>query len=324
MNAILCKEYGTPDSLVWEHIDPGTPREGELLIEVKACGVNFPDTLTIQGLDQYKPSLPFSPGAEIAGLVLEVGEKVTNFNVGDRVMSGITWGGYREQVIASAHNTYVMPDEMDFETGSVFLCAYGTAYHCLVNRAQLQDGETLAVLGAAGGIGAALIQVGKLLGANVIACASTDEKLETCKNLGADELINYSKSNLKVALKSITGGHGADVVCDPVGGIYTEQALRATAWKGRLMILGFTAGDIANIPLNLPLLKGNSIVGVFWSAFAKREPEGNRANVAQLIEYFRQGKLKPHIYRKYPLRDAPLALNDLLQRRVQGKIVLIP
>lgn len=324
MKAVMCRAYGLPESLSVEEIQREAPQKGQLLIETRACGVNFPDTLTIQGKDQYKPELPFSPGGEISGIVKEIGPGVEGFAVEDRVMSGIIWGGFREEVVVSAHNTHHMPADMDYDIGSVFLCAYGTAYHCLVDRARLRKGETLAVLGAAGGVGAALIQVGKLLGARVIACASTNEKLEVCRGLGADELINYSNVDLKNALKELTDGKGADVVCDPCGSDYTEPALRATAWGGRLMVLGFTAGAIAHIPLNLPLLKGCSVMGVFWSTFCRRQPDDNRQNIRQLVRWYGDGHLRPSIYRTYPLAEAKSALRDIMDRRVKGKIVLLP
>jgi NADPH:quinone reductase len=323
MRALLCKAYGPPSSLKVEEVETPIPGVGEIAIEVEACGVNFPDTLTILGQDQYHPPLPFSPGGEYAGTVVALGQGVEEFAVGDRVLTGTVWGGMREVAVAPVRNSYKIPANMDFLTASVFLCAYGTAYHCLVDRARLQPGETMAVLGASGGVGSALIQVGKILGARVIACASTDEKLAYCTGLGADDVVNYTKEDLKTRLKELTGGGGVDVCCDPVGSDYSEAGLRATGWGGRFMVLGFTAGSIPKIPTNLPLLKGNSIMGVFWSTSTRKQPEQNRANTQRLLEFYQQGKLKPSVYKTYPLEDAPKALQDVLERKVQGKISIL-
>ncbi|MEM7104862.1 MAG: NADPH:quinone oxidoreductase family protein [Bacteroidota bacterium] len=322
MKAILCRQYGPPESLEYADIPPEKPGEGQVLIDVYYAGVNFPDTLVILGRDQYKPTLPFSPGGEISGTIKAIGPGVKGFEIGDRVFAGTVWGGYREQVVARANNTFKMPDTMDYLTASVFLATYGTAIHCLIDKANCKAGETVAVLGAAGGVGTAVIQVAKALGARVIACASTQEKLDYCKANGADELLNYREVDLKKTLKTLTDGKGVDIMCDPVGSDYSEPALRATAWKGRFMVLGFTAGLIAKIPLNLPLLKGNAIIGVFWSTFARRHPDENRKNVTRLLEMYEAGKLKPHVHKTFSLKDAPLALFEISNRKVKGKIAL--
>ena len=318
----IVNEYGSPDSLNLEEIPSVAPETGEIRVAVKACGLNFPDTLTIRGKDQYKPELPFSPGAEFSGEVVEVGVEVTDFKVGDRVFGGTVWGSMREEITLPTYNVHHIPEGMDYQTAAIFPVTYGTAYHCLVNRAQIQSGETLAVLGASGGVGMAVIQVGKALGARVIACASTDEKLAKCKEFGADHFVNYSNDDIKIALKTLTDGRGVDVVCDPVGGKYSESALRATAWGGRFMVVGFTIGEIARIPLNLPLLKGNSIVGVFWSTFARRFPQINKENFRQLAELWKEDKLQPSIYANYPFEEAPKAFEDIEERRVSGKVVI--
>ena len=318
----IVNDYGSPDSLDLEEIESVAPETGEIRVAIKACGLNFPDTLTIRGKDQYKPELPFSPGAEFSGEVMEVGADVSEFEVGDRVFGGTVWGSMREEITLPTYNVHHIPDGMDYLSAAVFPVTYGTAYHCLVNRARIQPGETLAVLGASGGVGMAVIQVGKALGARVIACASTDEKLAKCKEFGADHLVNYSNDDIKSALKSLTDGRGVDVVCDPVGGKYSEAALRATAWGGRFMVVGFTIGEIARIPLNLPLLKGSSIVGVFWSTFARRFPHVNKENFQQLARFWEEGKLHPSIYAQYPFSKAPEAFEDIEARRVSGKVVI--
>lgn len=320
MKALLCTSYGPASGLEFSEIDNPQLSEDQVLIDVSHCGLNFPDTLTIQGKDQYGPPMPFSPGGEFSGTVAEIGSAVDHLQVGDRVLAGTIWGGLREKAVASAYNVHKIPDSMEFETASVFIVTYGTAYHCLVDRARLQPGETVAVLGAAGGIGLAIVQIAKALGARVIACASTDEKLMVCKKSGADELVNYTNTDLKIALKELTGGKGVDVVCDPVGSEYSEQALRATAWRGRFMVLGFTAGQIAKIPLNLPLLKGNSVSGVFWSTFARLEPDLNRQNINALFKLWEDHKISPVVYKTYSFDLARAAFDDILERKVMGKV----
>jgi len=293
-----------------------------VVVSVKAAGVNFPDTLIIQGKYQFKPEPPFSPGGEVAGEIKEVGEGVAGFKPGDRVIAAATWGGFAQELVADADRLVRMPDEMDFVSASAFVLTYGTSYHALKDRAQLQAGETLLVLGASGGVGLSAIQIGKAIGARVIAAASSDAKLAVCKSNGADELINYASEDLRARVKAITAGRGVDVVYDPVGGAYSELALRDMAWNGRFLVVGFAAGDIPKIPLNLALLKGCSIVGVFWGAFTKNEAQKNRRNNEELMQLFVAGKVKPHIHATYPLERAAEALNEVLLKRVSGKVVL--
>ncbi|MGB8855811.1 MAG: NADPH:quinone oxidoreductase family protein [Burkholderiales bacterium] len=323
MKAMLCKQFGPPETLVLEEVPALKADKDKVVIDVKACGVNFPDTLIIQNKYQFKPELPFSPGGEVAGVVKQVGEGVTSVKVGDRVIAFTGWGGFAEEVVTDAARLIPIPDGMDFPTASAFVMTYGTSHHALKDRAQILPGETLLVLGAAGGVGLAAVELGKIMGARVIAAASTDEKLAVCKQHGADEMINYSSQDLRERIKEITGGKGVDVIYDAVGGPYTEPALRSMAWKGRLLVVGFAAGDIPKIPLNLTLLKGCSIVGVFWGDFTKREPKNNAANLRELGMWFMQGKLKPHISATYPLARAADALNDMMNRKVMGKVVLV-
>ncbi|MSQ59067.1 MAG: NADPH:quinone oxidoreductase family protein [Betaproteobacteria bacterium] len=322
MKAVLCKELGPPEKLVVEEVPSLKPAKGQVVIGVKAAGVNFPDTLIIQGKYQFKPDLPFSPGGEVAGVVKELGEGVSNWKAGDRVIATTTWGGFAQEMVVDADRLIAMLGAMDYVAGSAFVLTYGTSYHALVDRAQLKAGETMLVLGASGGVGLAAVQIGKALGARVIAAASSAEKLAACKQAGADEIINYSTEDLRARVKVITGGRGTDVVYDPVGGTYSELALRDMAWNGRFLVVGFAAGEIPKIPLNLALLKGCSIVGVFWGAFTRTEPERNRLNNQELMRMFEAGKVKPHIHATYPLEQAAQALNDLVGKKVSGKVVL--
>ena len=322
MKAVLCKELGPPEKLVVEDVPSLKAGKGQVVVSVKAAGVNFPDTLIIQGKYQFKPEPPFSPGGEVAGEIKEVGEGVAGFKPGDRVIAAATWGGFAQELVADADRLVRMPDEMDFVSASAFVLTYGTSYHALKDRAQLQAGETLLVLGASGGVGLSAIQIGKAIGARVIAAASSDAKLAVCKSNGADELINYASEDLRTHVKAITAGRGVDVVYDPVGGAYSELALRDMAWNGRFLVVGFAAGDIPKIPLNLALLKGCSIVGVFWGAFTKNEAQKNRRNNEELMQLFVAGKVKPHIHATYPLERAAEALNEVLLKRVSGKVVL--
>ncbi len=323
MKAVLCKEFGPPESLVLEEVASLVPGKGQVVVAVKACGVNFPDTLIIQNKYQFKPPMPFSPGGESAGTVKVVGEGVEGFQPGDKVIASTVYGGYAEEVLVEASHLIPMPEGVDFPTASAFVMTYATSHYALKDRAKLQPGETLLVLGAAGGVGLAAIELGKLTRARVIAAASSDDKLATCRQYGADEVINYSTEDLKERIKTLTGGKGVDVVYDPVGGPYSEIALRGIAWNGRFLVIGFAAGDIPKIPLNLALLKSCSIVGVFWGAFTEREPANNMANLRELLGWLAEGKLKPHISATYPLAEAAQALNDMLQRKVQGKVVLV-
>ena len=312
MKAVLCKELGPPEKLVVEDIPALQPGKGQVVVSVKAAGVNFPDTLIIQGKYQFKPEPPFSPGGEVAGVVKALGEGVTGWKPGERVIAGSTWGGFAQEIAVEADRLLRMPENMDFVSASAFLLTYGTSYHALKDRAQLQAGETLLVLGASGGVGLSAIQIGKAMGARVIAAASSDAKLAVCRQHGADELINYASEDLRSRVKAITAGKGVDVVYDPVGGPYSEPALRDMAWNGRFLVVGFAAGDIPKVPLNLALLKGCSIVGVFWGAFTRNEPEHNRRNNEELMQLFAAGKVKPHIHATYPLERAAEALNEVL------------
>jgi len=322
LKAVLCKQLGLPDTLVVEDVPALKAGPGEAVVSVKAAGVNFPDVLIIQGKYQFKAELPFSPGGEVAGVIKEVGEGVQGFKPGDRVIAGGTYGGFAQEFVAEAARLIAMPDAMDFVPASAFVLTYGTSYHALKDRAQLKPGETLLVLGASGGVGLFAIQIGKAMGARVIAAASSEAKLRVCKDSGADALINYAQDDLRARIKAITGGRGVDVVYDPVGGPYSEPALRDTAWNGRFLVVGFAAGDIPKVPLNLALLKGCAIVGVFWGAFTRNQPQDNRRNNEELLQMYLEGKIKPHIHATYPLERAAEALNEVMNKRVSGKVVL--
>lgn len=323
MRAVMCKAYGPPEALVVEDVAPPAPGRGQVVVTVKACGVNFPDTLIIRGLYQFKPPPPFSPGSEVAGIVKQVGEGVGTVKPGDRVIAFGAFGGFAEEMLADAGAVIPMPAAMDFQTAASVVMTYGTDLHALKDRAHLRPGETLLVLGAAGGIGLAAVEIGKVMGARVIAAASSDEKLAICRQHGADAVINYRHQDLKERIHALTERQGVDVIVDPVGGVYSEPALRGMAWNGRFLVIGFTAGDIPRIPLNLPLLKGCSIVGVFWGSFAARHARHNQENLRQLLSWFEAGKLKSRLSARYPLERAAEALNDVLQRKVMGKAVLV-
>jgi NADPH:quinone reductase len=323
MRAVLCRSLGPPGSLVLEDVPAPEPGPGEVVVAIKACGVNFPDTLIIEGKYQFKPPLPFSPGGEVAGVVARVGEGVSSVRPGDRVIAVTGYGGFAEEVVADASRLIPLPESMDFPTGSALLFTYGTAQYALRDRAHVRAGETMLVLGAAGGTGLAAVEVGSVLGARVIAVASSDSKLELCRARGASETINYSTEDMRTRIKELTGGDGVDVVFDPVGGEHAEAAVRGTAWGGRYLVIGFVAG-IPRIPLNLVLLKSCSIVGVFWGAFVARDPARNRELLAELFAWHSEGKIAPHISATYPLEGAVDALNDLLERKALGKIVVIP
>ncbi len=323
MKAVLCHQYGPPESLQVNEIEPLQAAKGKLVIDVKACGVNFPDTLIIQGKYQFKPAFPFSPGGEVAGIVREVGEGVAHLKPGDNVFSLTGWGGFAEQVLADGYRSFPMPSGMDYQTAASLMYTYGTSYHALKDRAQLQSGETLLVLGAAGGVGLAAVTLGKIMGARVIAAASTDGKLALCREYGADETINYTSEDLRERIKELTSGKGVDVIYDPVGGDLAEPALRSMNWRGRYLVIGFAAGPIPSLPFNLPLLKGCSVVGVFWGAFAEKQPKDSMRNVQELIGFWQSGQLKPHIHATYPLEQAADALNEMLGRKVMGKVLII-
>ena len=324
MKAIVCKELGTPEQLVLDDVTLPALKPTEVRIQVKGAGVNFPDTLIIQGKYQLKAQPPFTPGGEIAGVVLEAGEKVKHVRAGDAVAAIIPTGGYAEEAIAPADGVMALPRGMDFTDAAAFPFVYGTTIHALKQRAQLKSGETLLVLGAAGGVGLAAVQLGKLMGARVIAAASSAEKLATCKAQGADDVIDYTKDSLKETVKKLTKGQGADVIYDPVGGALGEECLSCIAWNGRYLVIGFASGPIPNIAANRLLLKGAAAVGVFWGAFLMREPKVNWENFQQLFAWYSEGKLRPKVSKTYPLAEAARALRDMMERKVTGKVVLIP
>ena len=325
MRAVRVHELTGPSALrVDDGVAPPIAGPGQLLIDVAAAGVNFPDVLLSRGLYQFKPALPFSPGAEAAGTVRAVGPGVTGFAPGDRVAATTIYGAFAEQIAVPEAGCVKLPDNVSFEVGAATLLTYATTYHALVDRAALAKGETLLVLGAAGGVGIAAVELGHLLGARVIAAASSEDKLAFCRAHGADEGIDYAREDLKDRIKALTSGNGVDVVYDPVGGSLAEAALRGTAWQGRFLVIGFASGEIPKIPLNLPLLKGCQIVGVFWGSFAMRFPEQNRAHAQQLFRWISEGKLAPHVDTVLPFTEAGSALTRLEHRQVKGKLVLVP
>lgn len=322
MKAVLCKAHGPARDLVLEDVASPTPKKNEILLDVHAASVNFPDTLIIEGKYQFQPPLPFSPGGEAAGVVSTAGESAGAFKAGDRVMALTGWGSFAEQVAVPAYNVMPIPEGMDFVTASAFGMTYGTSMHALRQRGQLQPGETLLVLGASGGVGLAAVEIGKAMGARVIAAASSAEKLETAKAAGADELIDYSQASLKDEIKRVTGGRGVDVIYDPVGGDLFDQAVRGLAWNGRLLVVGFASGRIPELPVNLVLLKGGAVLGVFWGSFAQRQPADNADNFRQLFAWYAEGKLKPLVSKTYPLAGAGEAIGQLADRKALGKLVV--
>lgn len=324
MKALLCKHHGLPDTLVVEEVADPQAGDGEIVVEVKAAGVNFPDVLIIQNKYQFKPALPFSPGAEVAGLVAAVGPGVKGLKAGDRVLASCGHGGFAEKVAVKAANALKIPEGVDFDTAAAFTLTYGTSWHALKDRAALKAGETLLVLGAAGGVGLAAIEIGKVLGARVIAAASSAEKLAVCRDHGADALINYADEDLREAIKRETADNGPDVIYDPVGGSFAEPAFRSIGWRGRYLVIGFANGEIPKLPLNLALLKGASIVGVFWGAYTAREPDHFAADLDDMFALIAAGRLRPHVSRRYRLDEGARALDDLMNRRAIGKLVITP
>ena len=322
MRALVCKEYGTPDSLVLEEIDDPTPGKGELLIEVKAAGINFPDLLTIAGKYQVKTPPPFVPGNEASGVVAAVGEGVTRFKPGDPVMVMSDGGAFAELCVVAEH--YVMPmiEGFSFAEGAGFTITYGTSYHAYKQRALLSEGETVLVLGAAGGVGVTAVEIGKAMGARVIAAASTPEKLRFAKLSGADETIDYSDAGLREELKRLTDGQGVDVVYDPVGGELAQQALRGLAWHGRYLVIGFASGDIPKFPANIALLKEANIMGVWWGTWARKNPHEQMQNVVEMGELYAAGRLQPRVTEKYSLEEFVAAFGAISGRRALGKVVL--
>ena len=332
MKAALCTHYGPPEEMVVQDIPSPKAGKGQVVVTVKACGINFPDVLMIQDKYQFKPALPFSPGGEIAGVVKETGDGVSNVKVGDKVIVSIGSGGLAEEALADAGRCVPMPANLDFAVASSFFVTYGTSYHALYDRAHLKASETLVVLGAAGGVGLSAVELGKAMGAKVVAGASSAEKVALAKAHGADEGFVYpsgrlSKDEQKALsdeIKKLSGGQGADVLYDPVGGDYAEPALRAMNWEGRYLVIGFAAGDIPRVPLNLALLKGCDIVGVFWGASVARNPKASMANLAQITKWIAEGKLNPHVSAKIPLARAGEAIRLLMDRKAQGKVVVVP
>ena len=324
MKAVLCTHFGTADELELADIAEPQAGPGEAVVRVKAAALNFFDTLLIAGKYQYKPPFPFSPAAEFSGIVESVGSGVTDFAPGDRVMGHMGWGAAREAVAISVRQLAKLPDELDFERAAGLNVIYATTLYALRDRAELKPGETLAVLGASGGTGLAAIELGKMMGARVIACASSDEKLAFARAHGADETVNYASADLREALRRLGGEHGIDVVYDPVGGPYTEPAVRSLAWLGRYLVVGFAAGEIPKLPLNLVLLRGCDIRGVFWGAWLKREPQAQRAIMTDIVKWCADGKLSAHVHAAYPLAEIAIALKAISDRKVMGKILLRP
>lgn len=329
MKAILSKSPGGPDSLVLEEVEAPSAGKGEVVLDVKAVGVNYPDVLIIQDQYQFKPERPFSPGGEVSGVVKSVGEGVSQLKPGDRVIGSTGWGGMAEEIVIDAARCIPIPDMMPFEEAAAFIMTYGTSHYALKDRGRVQPGESLLVLGAAGGVGLAAVELGKAMGMTVIAAASSEEKVNLAVEKGADKGLVYPSGPLDKAqqkalsdeIKSLSGG-GVDVVYDGVGGDYAEPALRAMNWEGRFLVIGFPAG-IPKIPLNLTLLKGCQVVGVFWGAFTARDPKGNQENIADLFRLYSEGKIRPHVSSTYPLERAPDAITELMERRAKGKVVVV-
>jgi NADPH2:quinone reductase len=324
MRAVVCKEWGPADRLVVEDVPAREPGPGEVRVRVRAAGVNFPDVLIIQKKYQVQPPLPFTPGSEAAGEVISVGPGVTHVKAGDPVMAHAGIGCFAEELISPADKVMPLPPGMSFETAAAFTLTYGTSWHAIRDRAALEPGETMLVLGAAGGVGLSAIEIGKAIGARVIAAASTAEKLAVCREHGADATINYETEDFREAIRRETGGKGPDVIYDPVGGKYAEPAFRSIGWRGRYLVIGFANGQIPALPWNLMLLKGASVVGVFWGDFTKREPEANLAGIQEMLGWIREGKLRPHVSGRYRLDEVTRALDDMSARKVTGKILIVP
>ena len=327
MHAWLCEDPVGVDALTWKELPTPAPKAGEVLIEIKAASLNFPDLLIVQNKYQMKPALPFVPGSEYAGIIQAVGDGVSHLKVGQSVACLSGTGGFGTHTIAPAALCMPLPDGFPHVDAAAFIMIYATSYHALVDRAQLKAGDTVLVLGAAGGVGTSAIQIAKAVGARVIAAASTDEKCALCTSIGADATINYTTHGLpnafREAVKAATGGKGPDVIYDPVGGDFAEAAFRSIAWRGRYLVVGFASGPIPALPLNLPLLKGASIVGVFWGEFSKREPKANAAMMMELAQWYAQGKIKPVIDRTMPMAELPAAYARMGSRSVQGKLVMV-
>lgn len=323
MKAVLCKQWGPPATLVVEEVATPPVGPGQVLISMRAAGVNFPDTLIIEGKYQFKPPFPFSPGAELAGVVKEVGAGVKHVKVGDSAIAFVGWGGFAEEVVADGNRVFPIPAGSDFRHAAAFTMVYGTSYHALKDRAQLAAGEIVLVLGAGGGVGLAAVELAAVMGAKVIAAASSEEKLAACREKGAQHTVNYTAPDWREQVKAITGGRGVDVVYDAVGGEWAEPALRLMAWRGRYLVVGFAGGDIPRLPFNLPLLKGCSVVGVFLGEFLQREPEAAMGNMMTLFKWMMSGKITPHIHAEYPLERAAEAISAIAARQVVGKVVVV-
>ena len=323
MHAWLCENPVGIDALTWKELPTPVPGKGEVLVEIKAASLNFPDILIVQNKYQFKPDLPFVPGSEYAGLVAALGEGVTNLKVGQSVACLSGTGGFGTHTLAPAEKCMPLPAGFSHVDAAAFIMIYATSHHALIDRAQLKAGETVLVLGAAGGVGTSAIQIAKAVGARVIAAASSDEKCALCKSIGADETINYSKETLRDAVKKLTGGKGPDVIYDPVGGEFAEPAFRSIGWRGRYLVVGFASGPIPSLPLNLALLKGASIVGIFWGDYARREPQANAAMMAELAQWYAQGKVKPVIDRTMPMSELKAAYAHMGSRGVKGKLVMV-
>lgn len=322
MRAILCKEWGGPEKLALEEVPSPPLRDGAVRIAVHAAGVNFMDTLLVSGQYQVKPPLPFTPGAEVAGVITEVGASVNGFKVGDRVMAMTENGGYAEEAVAGADRIYPIPANMDFASAAAFPIVYGTSHVALDYRARLKPGEWLLVTGAAGGVGLTAVEIGKIMGARVIAAASAPEKLAVAQQYGADHIIDYSREDLRERVKTITAGRGANVIYDPVGGDMFDACLRSIAWEGRIIVIGFASGRISQVPANITLVKNIDVIGFYWGSYQMYKPEVPRDSFKQLFRWFEQGKLKPHVSERLPLKEASRAMELLKQRKATGKVVL--
>jgi NADPH:quinone reductase len=322
MQALMCERFGPPEDLVLREVSVPQPGQGEVLIRVHAAGLNFPDTLIIQDKYQIKAPLPFAPGGELAGVVEAVGSGVTRLKAGDRVAALTHWGGFAEYALAQEERTTIVPETMDLDTASAFTLVYGTAHHALKQRGALKPGETVLVLGASGGVGLAAVEVAKAMGARVMAGASSPQKLAIAKDHGADELIDYAQEDLKARVKALTDGKGVDVVYDPVGDKLADPAFRAIGWEGRYLVIGFAGGQIPALPLNLALVKGAAIVGVFWGDFVNRDPAGHHANMAELYAMHAAGKLRPLISERFPLEQGGAAIRHMMDRKATGKIIV--
>ena len=327
MKAIVCDAWGAPSSLVLRDLPSPVPGPAQVLVRTRAAAVNFPDALIVAGKYQFRPEFPFSPGGELSGEIIAVGADVSHLTVGDKIVGLTPCGAYAQEVVVDATHVLPLPRDIaddELEVAGSFVLTYGTSLHALKDRAQVRPGETLLVLGAGGGVGIAAVEIGKLLGMRVIAAASSEAKLTAASDHGADETIEYTREDLRERVKALTGGRGVDVVYDPVGGDFAEPALRSVGWRGRYLVVGFAAGEIPKIPINLLLLKGSSLVGVFWGDFVRREPALNAANMKQLFAWLRERQIHPHISRRYPLSRAADALDALLARQAVGKLVILP